>query len=244
MIFTRTMQLLQKEILATYEVSSTIRHKGEKGRQREEGYAMFLREHLPARYGIASGEVIPSVGDASPQCDVIIYDRMSFPVIGISSTVQQVLLESVYSVTEVKSVVDKAAIADARSKFAALRKLPRCKRNDPPVEGVEYLPFFVLFGYHLHTSTDACLDLVREAPNRDTVVVALDRGIACWAKFPHATGPTFFGSPNGVGAGATHTLCLTLAFHLEWLRQIDLNGRYSPFDLYLNVMDEKTEPEN
>lgn len=235
MIFTRTMELLQKEILARYEVSSTIRHRGEKGRQREQGYAMFLREYLPDRYGVATGEVIPYVGDApSPQCDVIVYDRMSFPVIGKSSAIQQVPLEAVYAVTEVKSHIDKAAIEDAQAKFDAIRALPRCRRKRPPEDGAEHLPVFVLFGYHLRTGTKECLDFVHRAPNHDTAVVALDSGIAFWAKLPAAdAAPVFFGERGTEEAGSSHTLCLCLAWHLECLGNIDL-GTYPPLEMFFH----------
>jgi len=235
MIFRRTMQLLQREITARFEVSSTIRHRGEKGRQREDGYAMFLREYLPERYGVATGEIVPYTGDLpSPQCDVIIYDRLSFPVIGKYTRVQQVPLEAVYSVTEVKSRITKADIGDARAKFDAIRKLPRCERKNPSQDQSEDRPFFVLFGYRLGTTIEACAELVGKAPNRDTVVIALDSGIIAWALTSKGTGPTFFGDKNASEAGASHTLCLALVWHLEWLADIDL-GSYRPLELFLST---------
>jgi hypothetical protein len=228
------MRLLQKEIMARYNVSSTIRHKGEKGKQREDGYAAFLREYLPDRYGVASGEVIPYTGSApSPQCDVIIYDRMSFPVIGKYSTVQQVPLEAVFAVTEVKSCIDKAAIEDAQAKFDAIRKLPRCRKKSRPRKGFVHPPFFVLFGYRLGTSIEACAHLVRHAPDRDTFVVALDSGIVLWVQFPDGgEGIMHFGKKNSPDTGASCTLCLSLAIHLECLRNIDL-GTYPMFELFM-----------
>lgn len=88
MIYTRTLIALHTELKVTYEVSSTIRHKGEKGRKREHGLGMFLREQLSEKYGVATGEIIPFQGHSvAPQCDIIIYDRLTFPIIGKSAPV-------------------------------------------------------------------------------------------------------------------------------------------------------------
>jgi hypothetical protein len=60
---------------------------------------MFLKENLPEKYGIATGEIIPFRGNlSSPQCDIIIYDRLSFPIIGKSAAIQQVPYEAVYAI--------------------------------------------------------------------------------------------------------------------------------------------------
>ena len=127
MIYTRTLIALQKQLKSQYEVSSTILHKGEKGRKREHGLGMFLREQLPEKYGVATGEIIPFKGQApSPQCDIIIYDRLTFPIIGKSGPVQQVPYESVYAVIKKKTQQTKTTNKDASEKFSAIRNLPRC----------------------------------------------------------------------------------------------------------------------
>ena len=148
MIYSRTMIEYQKELQAKYDVSSTIRHRGEKGRKREHGLAMFLKENLPEKYGVATGEVVPYMGHIpSPQCDIIIYDRLAFPILGKSSITQQVPYEAVYSVIEVKSNITSASLEYALNKFSAIRKLPRCKLKQRPKRGSDQRPLFVLFGY-------------------------------------------------------------------------------------------------
>src|SRR5436190_20927616 len=113
MIFSKYLAEYEKLLQSKYTISGTIRHKGERGRQRENGLLMFLRETLPAAYGVATGEIIPWIGkDPSPQCDIIIYDRLRMPIFGASEAVQQVPLEGVYAVIESKSVIDSKAIAD------------------------------------------------------------------------------------------------------------------------------------
>lgn len=184
MIFNRTMAALQEELMAKYVVSSTIRHKGEKGRQREHGLVLFLREHLPLAYGVATGEittsycytVTPLGEEVSPQCDIILYDQINYPILGKSDPVQQVPIDAVYAVIEVKSSIDSAELKDAREKFKLIasmhdtfrkaRKLPRSR---------DHLPAFVLFGYR----SSASAELMTPQPGGydDFYVVALDKGI-------------------------------------------------------------------
>src|SRR5215467_3299636 len=123
MIFTKTFAHYERLLHQKYAVSSTIRHKGERGRQRENGLMGFLKDNLPAAYGVATGEVIPYRGpDPSPQCDIIVYDRLRMPVLGGPGAVQQVPLEAVYSIIECKSVIDQKALADTEAKIRAIRK--------------------------------------------------------------------------------------------------------------------------
>ena len=127
MIYNLALMSIQKTIHEEYELSTSIRHRGERGRQRENGLLVFLRENLPMAYGVATGEIIPFQGAvASPQCDIIIYDQLRMPILGRSKAVQQVPLEAVYVVIECKSVLNKAALKDAETKFSKIQALPRC----------------------------------------------------------------------------------------------------------------------
>jgi hypothetical protein len=94
MIFAANLANYEKLLQQKYEVSSSIWHKGERGRQRENGLMMFLRETLPAAYGVASGEIMPFKGKKpSPQCDIIVYDKLRTPVFGRNQAVQQIPFE-------------------------------------------------------------------------------------------------------------------------------------------------------
>ncbi len=94
MIHTKIFAGLQRELEAKYEISSTIRHKGERGRSRETGVAGFLKENLPEAFGVGTGEVfsISSEG-VLPQCDIVIYDRMRTPIFGKDKSIQQIPIE-------------------------------------------------------------------------------------------------------------------------------------------------------
>jgi len=231
MIYSRTMIEYQKELQAKYDVSSTIRHRGEKGRKREHGLAMFLKENLPEKYGVATGEIIPYMGQTpSPQCDIIIYDRLAFPILGKSSITQQVPYEAVYSVIEVKSYITSASLEDALNKFDAIRKLPRCKLKRRPKRGADQRPLFLLFGYELKTSESACLEFFKKGVKEDLFLIALDSGFTIWVeKNKDNVYPVFL--PATVPASAIYeTLALSFATFLDALSSIDL-GTPSYFDM-------------
>jgi hypothetical protein len=57
MIYTSSLSRIEKIIHEKYELSATIRHRGERGRQRENGFLVFLRENLPISYGVTTGEI-------------------------------------------------------------------------------------------------------------------------------------------------------------------------------------------
>jgi hypothetical protein len=110
----------QPQLQATYDVSSTIRHKGERGRSRESGVARFLKENLPEAYGVGTGEVFSfNTEGISPQCDLVVYDRMRTPIFGKDKSVQQIPIEGVFAIIEVRSIIDTAALEVARTKFGA-----------------------------------------------------------------------------------------------------------------------------
>ena len=218
MIYTSALASIQKTIHEEYELSTTIRHRGERGRQRENGLLVFLKENLPIAYGVATGEIIPFQGpSASPQCDIIIYDQLRMPILGRSKAVQQVPLEAVYAVIECKSILNKAAFKDAETKFSKIQALPRYPSKTRLKKGMERGPFYILFGYQLKTSAHSCVAFMNA--HKDIDIVALDNGL----------GIRLMDSGRIVWVQATaaeHNLYETLVFFyvslLEGLRSIDL----------------------
>lgn len=181
MIFGKTVAMMGRELRSKYDISSTIRHKGERGRQREHGLISVLEDILPEAYGVATGEIICAYDEqCSPQCDIIIYDRLRFPILGKSSSVQQVPYESVYAVIETKSIIDRAALLDAERKFRAIRKIKRVPARLP--RNADRGPHFVLFGYQLRTTVDACQRyLERDSRRRgDGMIAILGHGNGIW----------------------------------------------------------------
>jgi len=182
MIHSKIFAGLQRELEAKYEISSTIRHKGERGRSRETGVAGFLKENLPEAFGVGTGEVFSfSAEGVSPQCDIIIYDRMRTPIFGKDKAVQQIPIEGVFAIVEVRSILDVGALKAAADKFQAIRDLWRAAKPDnaSPTWDDDG-PAYFLFGFKLKTTSHSCLRSLRNSSATDTSVIALDSGCSVW----------------------------------------------------------------
>ncbi len=217
MIFDRILSSLENELHRRYDISSTIRHRGEKGRQREHGLSVFLKEYLPSAYGVATGELISIDGkDLSPQCDILIYNRLVTPIIGKYDAVQQVLISGTYCVIEVKSSLTKTTLKDAEQKFEKIRKL----LPSQVVQDKKYLnPTFFLFGYKLGTSVSECKKfIINHSQNEDMAVVALDTGMTIWV------GPEDNSTPARTvwlpGTNFTNGIYGTLAFFYTTILEV------------------------
>lgn len=181
MIHAKVLAALQKELQNKYTISSTIRHKGERGRSREFGVANFLRDNLPSAYGVASGELFSFHSDVvSPQCDVIVYDDLRTPIFGRGAAVQQVPIEGTYVVIEVRSIIDISTLRDTAKRFNAIRNLwiESCEKGSG--NKVKDGPVLMLFGFKRTASENACLKLMEEASGEDCSIVSLDSGCCIW----------------------------------------------------------------
>jgi hypothetical protein len=78
-------------------------HQGEKGGIRERRVKDFLRIILPSKYGIGSGHIIDSKGQASYQSDIVIYDAHEGLALPIDDYYSLFPCECVYAVIEIKS---------------------------------------------------------------------------------------------------------------------------------------------
>lgn len=193
MIAKSILEHLEKMFHEQYELSATIRHRGERGRQRENGLLIFLRDNLPGAYGVATGEIIPYKSSmVSPQCDIIIYDYLHMPIFGRSKTVQQIPLEAVYAVIECKSIINVAALKDAENKNRKIQELPRCTSINITAgkDGEEKLagPLFYLFGYKMKTEKKKCAEFTQRT---DIKIVALDAGITIRVENIEGGNPTW-----------------------------------------------------
>lgn len=55
--------------------TSAVTHTGTKGTKREDALRAFIKERLPTRYGVATGEVVDQFNTSSPQLDVLVFDQ-------------------------------------------------------------------------------------------------------------------------------------------------------------------------
>lgn len=113
---------VEKTLSARLDEAGLIKHAGDKGDNREEVIREFLTEHLPTRYGVAKGEVITKSGDHSHAADIIIYDRVTCPLL-YSGKTKLIPIEGVYGIIEVKSALSKTELVDCIKKIEAFKKL-------------------------------------------------------------------------------------------------------------------------
>ncbi|MGX7885602.1 DUF6602 domain-containing protein [Enterobacter hormaechei] len=114
--------LLRGKIAAAIEQArsaSTITHKGVKGTVLEILLSKLFRPLLPADIGIGTGQIIDAYGNpASPQIDIVIYNKAILPPILIDENVGIFPIESVLYTIEVKTKLNarelKAAHASAK----------------------------------------------------------------------------------------------------------------------------------
>ena len=182
MIHNKIFAGLQKELESRYDLSSSIQHKGERGRSREFGVAEFLEENLPRAFGIATGELFSfSSHVISSQCDVIVYDQLYTPVFGRAGAVQQIPIEGVHAVIEVRSNIDVAAIKSTIAKAKVIREL--WKSVKPPAfdgDWDDFCPGVFLFGFKLRTTTATCIRYLKSATEEEISITALDSGNSVW----------------------------------------------------------------
>lgn len=221
MILKKTLSFIQRRFFADYEVSSTIRHRGEKGRQREHGLINLLREHLPMAYGVATGEIVSYKSEtSSPQCDIIIYDQLHYPILGKNDVVQIVPLESVFAVIEVRSILDVTTLRDASNKFNAIIKMPRSKPKSRRKKDMMSGPLCVIFGFKLQTTRENITSYQYNAPY-GSVVAALDTAV-CFCMGDGKDKRYVLVPTADEENGQYETLAWFYFLLLEEMRQIDL----------------------
>lgn len=131
----------QKHLLAALEIVPDLTEHGTTiGDDSEANWARVLREFLPARYGVAKGQVMDSRGGVSDQIDLLIYDAQYTPLLAKTANGDLfVPAEAIYAVFEVKQEMGKRFLDYAGSKIASVRKLHRTSVPVPFAAG-EYPP--------------------------------------------------------------------------------------------------------
>jgi len=116
---------LSKGLRARFETCDAGRHPLEKGQRREAAVREFLRDHLPARYGVTRGEVVAATGEASRQTDVLLYDALQAPSLLATDTSMILAAESVYAAIEIKPRLGVRELEAAVVDIASVKALPR-----------------------------------------------------------------------------------------------------------------------
>lgn len=114
-----------KELFYSEENGRLI-HSGEFGIYREKIVITFLKMVMPQRLSINSGFIITPKNNVSTQCDIVIYDRNSTPLIKDDEQQTFYPIETVAGIGEIKSCLNKNELKKAINKLARNKKL----RND------------------------------------------------------------------------------------------------------------------
>jgi hypothetical protein len=186
----KLFQRISQRMRADFNASAEIGHSGSKGTVREHFLCDFLRERLPQRYGIGSGEIAARTRNTlSRQCDVIVYDKLNGVVLYSSDNMQVYPVDCVYGIIEVKSALSKAELLDALEKIKVLKEM--APRGLAQATGPGFIsayhrpqPFGMVFAYGLAAnSLDSLLENLKEweAQNPPTVwpnyICVLETGV-------------------------------------------------------------------
>ncbi|MFI9326921.1 DUF6602 domain-containing protein [Kitasatospora sp. NPDC052868] len=115
-----------------FDLSGGFTHSGEKGTTRERVFHDFLKDYLPGHVRAFHGAEIISVdGQKSNQCDIVICDRSTPPLLDMQGY-RIVPNECVYGLIEVKSKLDKKELRDACDKICRAKKLPKSAYQPAP----------------------------------------------------------------------------------------------------------------
>jgi hypothetical protein len=160
------------------EVTENINHMGERGSSREEILLSYLRKYIPIKYEMNNGIIIDGTGEQSRQQDIIIYDSFNSPVLLNMQSTKMIPIESVFSVIEVKSSLNKTEINKCVNNISSVKSLVKYSLDEinSPTAGF-------VFAFTSSTTLETLLDNLVEANNQVekykhiSAVCVLDKGI-------------------------------------------------------------------
>jgi hypothetical protein len=117
---------LQDQMYAKLSLNRRIiHHPTTKGDASELEWIEMLSTYLPRRYQVDKAFVIDCKGNISEQIDIVIFDRHYSPFLLRQNGATYVPAESVYTIIEVKPILNLANIRYAAKKASSVRKLER-----------------------------------------------------------------------------------------------------------------------
>lgn len=179
MNLTETFSAINEQMIIDFEKKTNqLEHLGDRGVARENVLKDFLEQYLPKKYAISKGEIVDSEGNRSKQCDLIIYDHLSCPILYVSKDSQIFPAESVYAVIQVKSVLNTHEVESSINNIKSVKML---NRENGPIAGI-------VFGYKADTKINPMVKLTERirkinAPGSSRQFVdlwtVLDNGLIC-----------------------------------------------------------------
>lgn len=137
----KIMNSIAKKMLIDFEeITSEIKHRGEKGSAREDIFMNYMRQFIPKKFGFTKGEIFASSSDRSRQVDCIIYDEGNTPIFINQNSTKVIPIESVYISIEVKSVLNKKSLQECVTNIQSVRMLKKSS-NSPNYSNVHGFVF-------------------------------------------------------------------------------------------------------
>jgi hypothetical protein len=173
---------------------SQLIHPGEYGRYRENSMKELLQ--ILTKYKVSDGFIITNNNKVSTQCDIVIYDNQDFPILENNFT-QFFSIESVISIGEVKSTLNKIDFYKALRKLSDNKKLSEDLKAIPKVQGKgrEYnFPISFLVCKDLSFDISKCdfEEVYKDIPREywHNFILVVDKGISLYNfKFKNFTEP-------------------------------------------------------
>lgn len=196
------LQSVAQQMLADFQGSALIEHRGSKGTVRESGLRdIFLKRYLPGTVlAVGSGEAVATDGSRSGQQDIMLVDPATPPLFE-RDDYRVVPIECLHGVIEVKSNLTTDELRKSWESIRQLKCIPKTAYSISPMNMSRraygrmypYLPVTgMVFGYDgagLDTLGQAMAELVAEEPDAskwiDSVWV-LNKGGLVWRD--HETG--------------------------------------------------------
>lgn len=186
-----------RRMMADFELSGQVNHRGSKGTVRERVVQDFLHSYLPRNVAVlGSSEVLDAAGAVSGQCDVLVVDPGT-PALWAEEDLRVVPAECVHAVIEVKS---NLTAEELRSAWKSVRKVKELAKTAylPELGPIQHSReaygrtwwhtpttayVFAYDGATLETLGATFAELVRDEPDpalRLDSVFVLNRGVLAW----------------------------------------------------------------
>lgn len=109
--FKHVLKVAEDSLWSSFEQARVYGQGGDIGDSREDALVHFLRDRLPSRFAVVSGEVVDMNGNQSGQTDIIIYDSdLTAPLLAHGKGNVLLPAEALLATVEVKSKVTAGEI--------------------------------------------------------------------------------------------------------------------------------------
>jgi hypothetical protein len=104
-------------------INQLLGHPGLKGAGNEAILRDLIKRFIPKKYDVDTGVIIDRTGRQSKQCDVVIYDALSYPALLSLTSVHLFPVDIVYATIEIKTTLDSEKAQLALDNIRSIREL-------------------------------------------------------------------------------------------------------------------------